>query len=150
MRQIIYLDSSALVKRYLNEASSDDVNSLIESADILGSVKLTRTEIASALQKAVRMGWAERPATLQAWQDFLQHWEASFAKLSVSDLTIEKAASLAWEYGLRGYDAIHLASALLWQDAIGEPITFATYDRELWLAAQKSGMTVWPQGLVSS
>jgi predicted nucleic acid-binding protein len=148
MQQIIYLDSSALVKRYLNEVSSEDVNGLIESADILGSVKLTRTEIASALQKAVRMGWAERSATLQAWQDFLQHWETSFAKLGVSDLTIEKAASLAWEYGLRGYDAVHLASALLWQDAIVEPITFATYDRELWLAAQKSGIPVWPQGLV--
>jgi predicted nucleic acid-binding protein len=149
MQQVTYIDSSALVKRYLRESGSDDVNKLIEASDIVGSVKITYTEIASALQRAIRMGLAEKSVTLQAWQDFLHHWDVSFARLDVSDTIIEKAASLVWQHGLRGYDSAHLASALLWQDALGGPITFATYDRELWLAAQKSGLLVWPQDLVS-
>jgi len=46
------------------------------------------------------------------------------------------------------YDAVHLASALLWQEKLNMPVTLATFDRELWLAGQKSGMEVWPTELV--
>jgi predicted nucleic acid-binding protein len=66
-------------------------------------------------------------------------------RLDVSWQIAKRAAALAWEYGLRGYDAMHFASALGWQDAIDMPVTLATYDRDLWRAAQKAGMQVWPE-----
>jgi hypothetical protein len=37
-------------------------------------------------------------------------------------------------------DSLHLAAAMLWQGTLGTQINLATFDRELWLAAQKAGM----------
>ena len=145
---ILYIDTSALVKRYVAETGSNEVNALIEQAETVGSVMLTRVEMASALAKAVRMNWVENEDAENAWQDFLLHWQ-SFARLSVTPALVERAARLAWEYGLRGYDATHFAAALLWQETFEMPVTLATYDRELWLAGQKAGLTIWPAGLVS-
>ena len=55
-----------------------------------------------------------------------------------------EGGALAWEHGLRGYDAVHLAAALVWRESVGEPVTVATYDRELWRGAQASGLVPWP------
>ncbi|MCX6064746.1 MAG: type II toxin-antitoxin system VapC family toxin [Chloroflexi bacterium] len=145
---ILYLDTSALIKRYVVEAGSNEVTAFIELAETVGSVILTRIEMAAALAKAVRMNWVESGEADSAWHDFLAHWQ-SFTRLSVTPALAERAARLAWEYGLRGYDATHLAAALLWQETLEMPVTLATYDRELWLAGQKAGLTVWPAGLVS-
>ena len=55
-----------------------------------------------------------------------------------------RADELACRHGMRGYDAIHLACALLYRDGLGEPVTLATYDRLLWQAAQAEGLPVLP------
>ena len=145
---ILYLDTSALVKRYVVETSSQEVIALIEQAEIVGAVVLTRVEMAATLAKAVRQGWVEQKDAEVAWHDFLEHW-LSFARLSITATTIERASRLAWEHGLRGYDALHFAAALTWQEILETPVTLATFDRELWLASQNTGMAVWPQGLYS-
>ena len=144
---ILYLDTSALVKRYIREAGTDEVIALIEDAGSVGSASLTRVEMAAALEKTVRQGWVKRKAALQAWQDFLDHW-SSFTRLNASSGTIERASTLAWEYSLRGYDAMHLASALLWQEALETQITLATFDRDLWKAGKQANLTIWPETLV--
>jgi hypothetical protein len=100
--------------------------------------------MAATLAKAVRQKWVEQSEAESAWEDFLEHW-LSFARLSVTLASLERASRLAWEHGLRGYDAMHFSAALIWQEALETPITLATFDRELWLAAEKTGMTVWPQ-----
>ena len=143
---ILYLDTSALVKRYLMEAGSDEVNHLIQQADFVGSALLTQVEMASALAKAARLNWVAAQEAETAWQDFLADWQA-FARLSITSVLVERAARLARQYGLRGYDATHFAAALIWQEALETPITLATFDRELWAAAKKVGMIVWPEEL---
>lgn len=143
---ILYLDTSALVKRYVVEPGSKEVIALIEQADSVGSTMLTQVEMASALAKAVRMNWVKTENAEIAWQDFLSQWP-SIARLSVTPGLVERAAHLAREYGLRGYDAIHFASALIWQEMLEMPVRLATFDRELWQTAKKAGMTVWPDSL---
>jgi uncharacterized protein len=145
---IVYIDTSALVKRYIQEANSGDVVTLLDQADLAGSILLTRVEMASAFSKAVRMKWLDPQAAEEAWQDFLVHWR-SFSRLNVTQPLIDRASRLAWDYGLRAYDATHLAAALLWQETLETPVTLATYDRELWLAGQKAGLSVWPENLAS-
>jgi hypothetical protein len=54
---------------------------------------------------------------------------------------------LAWEHGLRGYDAVQLASALSWQESVGEEIVLATFDQQLWEAAKRTGLKAWPDQL---
>src|SRR5271157_150109 len=138
---ILYLDTSALVKRYIRETGTDEVIPLVENAGSVGSASLTKVEMAAALEKTVRQGWIKRKIALQAWQDFLDQW-SSFTRLNISSGTIERASKLAWEYSLRGYDAIHLACAILWQETLETQITMATFDRDLWRASKKAGLAV--------
>ena len=141
---IINFDTSALVKRYLREADSDKVIALLNEADhFFGSVVITQVEMAATFQKAVRLNAASSKLAAEVWRDFLDHW-LSFTRLRVFAGTIERASEIAWKYGLRGYDSIHLAAALFWQETMGTQITLATFDSELWLAAEKAGMLSWP------
>jgi predicted nucleic acid-binding protein len=94
------------------------------------------------------MNWVDGQTADNAWQDFLSQWQ-SFTRLSVTPVLVERASRLAWQYGLRGYDATHLAAALIWQETLEMPVTLATFDRELWSAAKTAGMTAWPEGLLS-
>jgi uncharacterized protein len=145
---IVYIDTSALVKRYIQEANSGDVVKLIDQADLAGSILLTRVEMASAFSKAVRMKWLNLQVAEESWQDFLVHWR-SFSRLNITQPLTDRASRLAWDYGLRAYDATHLAAALLWQETLETPVILATYDRELWQAGKKAGLSVWPEGLVA-
>ena len=53
--------------------------------------------------------------------------------------------TLAWEYGLRGYDAVQLASAALFQESLGTAVRLATFDKPLWNAAKRAGFEPWPE-----
>jgi predicted nucleic acid-binding protein len=141
---IIYLDTSTLLKLYIQETGSDEVVKLLTSVDSSGTNLLTHVEMASAIARAVRMELVFANEAQSTWKDFLADWEL-LVRLDISVQITKRAATLAWEHGLRGYDAIHLASALSWQEAIDTPVTLATYDRELWAEALKAGMEVWPE-----
>ena len=68
-------------------------------------------------------------------------------RVQVGEALASRAAMLAWEQGLRGCDAVHLAAALTWRETLDEPLTLATYDRELWRGAQASGLSSWPAAM---
>jgi uncharacterized protein len=144
---ITYLDTSAMMKRYVRENGSEEVASLLQDAEFVGASALTRVEVASALNKAIRVGWLTESDATNVWRSFLVHWP-SFVRLDVTPSFLERASGLVWEYNLRAYDATHLAVAQMWQEAIGEKILFATYDKSLWEASRKSGLMTWPDSLV--
>jgi predicted nucleic acid-binding protein len=143
---ILYLDASALVKRYVAEAGSTDVAAAIAAARLLATTVISRAEVTAALAKAVRLGYATRNAAAAGLADFEADWP-DLIRLEVSETVVARAASVAWQQGLRGYDAVHLANALQWQEALGNPVTVATYDRELWRGAQTSGLVPWPNDM---
>ena len=143
---IVYLDASALVKRYVAEAGSAEVASLIGEAQAIGTAVVSRAEVAAALAKAVRVGLVTREAALAALKAFNADWE-HLVRLQFSEPLAARAGTLAWEHGLRGYDAVHLATALFWRETLGEAITVATYDRELWRSARASGLVPWPAAM---
>ena len=143
---IVYLDASALVKRYVAEAGSAQVEALIGEAQATGTAVLSRAEVAAALAKAARVGLVTRESALKALQSFNVDWE-HLIRLQFGEPLAARAATLAWEHGLRGYDAVHLATALVWRETLGETLTVATYDRELWRGAQASGLSTWPAAI---
>ena len=55
------------------------------------------------------------------------------------------ASQLAWSDGLRGYDAIHLASLIEWRNALGFEIIMATFDQQLKTAAKKHTILTFPE-----
>jgi len=140
---ILYLDASALVKRYVAEAGSADVARLIAAADIVGTAVISRAEVSAALAKAARMGLLLRPEAEAALQVFRAQW-ADLVRLQLTEVVLAQADDLAWEHGLRGYEAIHLAVARFWQASLGEPVTLATFDRQLWQAGADAGLIPWP------
>ena len=140
---IVYLDASALVKRYIAEAGSPEVEALIGEAQVIGTAVISRAEVAAALAKAARIGLVTRAAGAKALQAFNTDWE-HLVRLQLSEPLAARAAALAWEHGLRGYDSVHLASALVWSETLGETVAVATYDRELWRGAKASGLSAWP------
>ena len=60
------------------------------------------------------------------------------ARLQLTEPLLAIADARACEYGLRGYDSVHLAAALYWQDTPRERVTRAMFDREL-LQARAGG-----------
>jgi uncharacterized protein len=139
---ILYADTSALIKRYVREPGSEQVIATFARFSMIGTSALTQAEMASAMAKAVRLGWGSEPEITLAWQDFLSHW-ASYVRLPVSPLVLERAASIAWRHGLRAYDAIQLASALAWKEMAGDEVLFACYGQNLLKAARQEGLQVW-------
>jgi uncharacterized protein len=143
----VYLDASVLVKSYIAEVGSKEVMRLIARADLLATSLLSRVEVPAALAKAVRVGWLEADKAAVALQSFRTQWH-DFMCVQATESLMVLADTLAWEHGLRGYDAVHLASALTLQDALGEPVTLAAYDKQLWNAASMVGLANWPEKLV--
>ena len=141
---IVYLDASALVKRYIEEAGSAAVGRLIEEANLVGTAAITRVEMAAALAKAVRVGVLSREEAALALEVFREEWP-SLVRIQVTEPLLRRAEEVAWQEGLRGYDATHLAAALFWQEMLGEPVVVATFDRELWDAARRLAMQVFPE-----
>jgi len=57
--------------------------------------------------------------------------------------------SLSPDSAVRGYDAVQLASALTWRDAVGREVVLATFDAQLWEAAPRAGVRAWPEKFIS-
>jgi predicted nucleic acid-binding protein len=138
---ILYLDASALVKRYIVEFGSTEINELIANAQIVGTVTISRAELSATFGKAVRVGILNNEDAWHCLQLFRNEWP-DWVRIQVTEDVVYKADKLAWDYQLRGYDSVHLATALIWQEAMGSQVTFVTFDRQLWLAAQHTDMMV--------
>ncbi len=141
----LYADTSALIKKYIREPGSEQVTAYFDQSQIIGTSALTQAEMASAMSKAVHLGWVEEAAMSVAWQDFLSHWLA-YLRIPVSPSVVERAAASAWSHGLRAYDSLQLASALAWKDLTGDEVVFACFDTNLLKAARQEGLQVWPEG----
>ena len=143
---ILYLDASALVKRYVAELGSRETADVCAKSEVVATSLVSRAEVAAALAKAVRVGIVEPDKGRKAQRTFTSQWP-DFAKVPVTEALVARAEALAWDSALRGYDAVQLASALTWQESVGAEITLATFDRQLWDAGKQVGMHVWPAAL---
>jgi len=143
---IAYLDASALVKRYVVERGSQATIALTADSDMTATSIVSRAEIAAAFAKAVRAGLVKGDVARNARQRFAADWP-DLLRVPVTEALVERAERLAWEHGLRGYDAVQLASALTWRESAGEEIVLATFDQQLWEAAKRSGLKAWPDQL---
>jgi predicted nucleic acid-binding protein len=140
---IVYLDASALVKRYVQEAGSGDVDKLIADAGVVATSVLSRAEVGAALARASRAQVLVSVEARAAVARFEAEWP-SLLRIQATEVLAAQASALAWVHALRGFDAMHLASALFLQAMLAGQVTVATYDRQLWTASGAAGLTVWP------
>jgi predicted nucleic acid-binding protein len=139
----LYLDTSALIKRYVNETGSTEVREWIGSADDKATTLITRAEMSAAINRMLRLRHLSQDDCNVALDEFRADW-LDYHRLPVTEPLVDRADAMACEHNLRGYDAIHLAAALTWQELLDLPVTVVTYDRELAEAARASGMVVLP------
>lgn len=128
------------------ESGSEILKGWLQTASLHGTSALTFVEMASALSKAGRLGYIKSNEAQAIWQVFQDDWKR-IATINLTELILKQASLLAWRYPLRGYDAVHLASALTWQESNMEPITLITFDRQLWRAGKQEGLEVLPVDL---
>lgn len=141
---IPYLDSSALVKLLIGEPGSDEVWAGIAAVAPVTS-RVTYAEARAALARR------ERESTLLDegdWTMARDNLVAYWSRLRVIEVTqrvVETAGDLADTFGLRGYDAVQLASAQQVAVAGGDALCFVSFDRRLNRAAQVLGMNLLAQ-----
>jgi len=144
----LYLDASSAVKRYLIESGSLEARAEIAAAVQVATSVISRVEVTATLTRAARGGRITALEAQLARDAFQVDW-LLLTGIPASPLILSRAEQVAWDFGLRGYDAVHLASALHWQEVLGEPVTVATFDRELWNVSATTGLAAWPPDLAA-
>lgn len=140
---LAYLDTSALVKLCVLETGTPLAVGLWTHADALVTSRIADAEVRSVLAAAERIGRIDAAPAAAARERWDELWP-SLAIVEVSENVAEHAGDLADRRPLRAGDAIHLASALLLNEA--KPL-FAAWDRRLAAAARAEGLTVLPPTL---
>lgn len=143
-----FLDSSAIVKRYLRETGTNWVRTIIDPAggNRAFLARITGAEVVAAIARRTR-GAAISPADAAAIiSAFRRDFADEFWILEILPSVVSRAMALAERHGLRGYDAIQLATAL--EDRVHRlsggvpPLTFISADQALNAAAQAEGFLV--------
>jgi predicted nucleic acid-binding protein len=144
---VLFLDSSALVKRYIAEEGSDWVAGLLAPAagNVLYTAVVSGAEVVAALVRRQRGGSLAANEASHAIAEFRDDWMTLYESVGADRALITRAMLLAERYGLRGYDAVQLASSLE-VNAIGQqlqsPVVLVSADDELNAAASAEGLQV--------
>ena len=131
----LYVDSSALLKRYVDEPDSNLANEILGSDQTLLTARHTIVEVRRNLARLL-----DQRDAAAARSAFLKDMKA-FGIVELDAFTCESAASISELTGARTLDALHLAAA---QRLGGSSIGFVTFDLRQAQAARTLGMTVLP------
>lgn len=127
-----YVDTSALLKRYVDEPDSDRAVELMASDVELITGRHAVVEVRRNLARLL-----PAPAATSARAAFAEDLAAlSFVELDAA--TCELAATIAEQTGVRTLDALHLGAAR----RVGTAITFLTFDARQAQAARAMGFAV--------
>ena len=135
---MIFLDTSALVKRYVDENGTRTVMAAMEADAAWSAAAIAVTECEIALCHRV-----SRETTASPLIAALRREWPRFTVVPVDDTCLARAREIACEFGTRTMDSIHLAAA----DRLPRPLTFVTFDRRQAGAAAALGLRVRPTAL---
>ena len=128
----LYADSSALLKRYIDEADSDRAEALLAGDEALVTGRHTMVEVRRNLARLLD------PVAAVAARATFQGDLRAFAIVELDTSTCELAATIAEQTGVRTLDALHLAAAR----RLGTALTFLTFDVRQAQAARALGLVV--------
>jgi uncharacterized protein len=129
----LYVDSSALLKRYVDEPDSEQAETFLQSDPTLLTARHAIVEVRRNLARLLE----ERDAAA-ARAAFLDDITV-FSIIELDHLTCDAAADIAEIPGVRTLDALHLAPA---RRAGGSAVPFLTFDVRQAQAARGLGFTV--------
>jgi predicted nucleic acid-binding protein len=129
----LYVDSSALLKRYVDEPDSEAADALLRSDPSLLTARHTLVEVRRNLARLL-----EDQDAVAARSAFAADL-AAFGIVELDEVTCEAAAVVAELTGARTLDALHLAAA---QRLGGPGVSFLTFDARQAQAARTLGLEV--------
>lgn len=132
----IFLETSALAKRYVQEPGSEELDNLFVSVvtEVFVST-LAFAEFAAAIGRKLRNKEILEESAANAMRELEKDWHGLYTKIPLTETLAASAASMAIQYPLKGADAVHLASAV----AFGADL-FVVSDKQLITAAEKIGI----------
>jgi predicted nucleic acid-binding protein len=143
-----FLDSSAIVKRYVAEHGSTWVVSLTDpqSGNRIWVSRIAGVEVIAAIARFARgMGIVPQHVS-QAMADFRLDFTTQYRVVPTTKMVLDQAMLLAEKHALRGYDAVQLAGTLLASSRRLrrglKPLTLVSADLELNAAAIAEGLVV--------
>ncbi len=137
---ILYCDTSALVKLYLVEPLSADVERLVNEAEVVAVCRIAWAEAHAAMSRRAREVTADAPAISTAKRALADDWPR-YLVVEVTQPLVERAARYADTFALRGYDSVQLAAAHETALLAESGVNFACFDERLNKAALVLGMT---------
>ncbi|MEW6733899.1 MAG: type II toxin-antitoxin system VapC family toxin [Acidobacteriota bacterium] len=147
-----FLDSSALVKRYVNEVGTVWIQALTRTTTghLIWISRITTIEVVAALARRVRTGSLTPHDAAIAIAQFKAEIATDFRIMELTQALANRAIQVAETHQLRGYDALQLAAALQTQDKLlargvitsSFPYTLISADAELNAAAALEGVAV--------
>jgi len=135
----LYLDTSALVKLYVEEPGAGDVRRRVREADVVTTSRIAYPEARAALARRRREGGITEAELRRAVTDLDRDLRA-IAVVELSAAVARTAGLLAERHRLRGLDAIHLASALAFWQLTGRAPAFLSFDEPQSAAARREGL----------
>lgn len=130
---VAYFDSSAIVKLYANELHHEAVR---DFAGVPICTSLARVEVTAAFFGKARSGEISVDVAEVLRDVFFADWgEGRFLHIAPDEQVETEAARLASVYMVRGFDAVHLATANAARRAVPELVLFACFDQRLSQAA---------------
>lgn len=135
---ILYLETSDLVKLYVREKDSEKVRERVRAAEVVATSVLAYAEARAAFARKLREKGITEEAHKAIKGTLDRDWPSYFV-MNVSAGTARAAGDLAEKHGLRGFDALHLASAVEIRAAGASGLRFSTADARLRTAARAEG-----------
>ena len=133
---ILYLDTSSLVKLYVEEAHATKVREWVEEAELIATCRVAHPETISALDRRFRSGDFSKQDYELLIDGFAKDW-LNFVVLDFDEMEVGR---LVRKYGLRGFDAVHLSSAIMMRRDDGLALFFSSLDEKLNKAARAEGL----------
>lgn len=135
----LYLDTSALVKLYVDEEGSPLVRSAVDQAGLIATSAIAYVEARAAFVRRRHEGGLSGRDYRRVIRDFDADW-TRYLVVEITELLIREAARLVEAHRLRAYDAVHLASAVAIHSRLAEPVVFFSWDVGLEKAAKREGL----------
>ena len=136
---IRYFDTSAIVKRYVAERAHDHVVRWYADSDACATASVAYAESLAVLSRRRRNGLFTTAEHDLIEAAFLRDWRRHLV-VSLTDDILQSCRKLIRVHPLRGFDAIHLASAVAVKDRANEEVRFVCADQTLAQAAVKVGL----------